>query len=168
MSGKKNSFSATLFKEGKEKDVLYSVDGQWSDSFTIKQGGSKHGTVLETYNANKHPTTKLKLPPLEEQSPLESKKAWNKVANAILKGDMDTTSNEKSKIEVQQREMRKKEQAEGKEWQRTFFSRQTEDPLLTKLAKATGEKIEPEKTGGVWRFDPEKAAKAKRPFDFTQ
>ena len=167
MSGKKNSFSATLFKEGKEKDVLYSVDGQWSDSFTIKQGSSKHGTVLETYSSNKHPTTKLKLPPLEEQSPLESKKAWNKVATAILKGDMDTTSHEKSRIEVQQREMRKKEQTEGKEWQRTFFSKRGADPFLDKLAKVTGEKVEPDKTGGVWRFDDEKAAKAKRPFDFA-
>ena len=168
MSGKKNSFSATLVKEGKEKDILYSVDGQWSDTFTIRQGNSKHGTVLETYNSNQHPTTKLKLPPLEEQSPRESKKAWNKVANAILKGDMDTTGHEKSKIEVQQREMRKKEQAEGKEWQRTFFSKVNDDSTFNKLAKSTGEKVEADKTGGIWRCDAEKAANAKRPFDFTQ
>ena len=168
VSGKKNTFTATLFKEGKEKDVLYSIDGHWNESFTVKEGSAKHGKVLEVYDSNKHPTTKLKLPPLEEQSPRESKKAWNKVANAIMKGDMDTTGHEKSKIEVQQREMRKKEQTEGKEWQRTFFSRAKEDPIFDKLAKPTGEKIEADKTNGIWRFDQEKAKNAKRPFDFSQ
>lgn len=168
VSGKKNTFSATLVKEGKEKDVLYSVDGQWNDSFTIKEGSSKHGRVIETYSASQNPTTKLKIPPLEEQSPRESKKAWNKVANAILKGDMDTTSYEKSKIENQQREMRKKEQAEGKEWQRTFFSRLKQDPIFDKLAKPVGEKVEGDKTNGIWRYDASKAKNAQRPFDFQQ
>ena len=168
VSGKKNSFTATLFKEGKEKDALYSVEGQWNESFTIKEGSLKHGKVLETYSASKNPTTKLKVPPLEEQSPRESKKAWNKVANAILKGDMDTTGHEKSKIENQQREMRKKEQAEGKEWQRTFFSNLKDDAVFDKLAKSTGEKVEADKTNGVWRFDAGKAQHAKRPFDFSQ
>lgn len=168
MSGKKNSFTATVFKEGKEKDVLYSADGQWNESFTIREGSAKHGTVIETYKHSEHPTTKLKLPPLEEQSPRESKKAWNKVANAIMKGDMDTTGHEKSKIENQQREMRKKEQAEGREWQRTFFSNLKDDPVFNKLAKSTGDKVEADKTNGVWRFDEEKAKNAKRPFDFPQ
>jgi oxysterol-binding protein-related protein 9/10/11 len=168
MSGKKNSFNAILFKEGNEKDVLYSVDGQWNEAFTIKQGSSKHGTVVETYDSNKHPTTKLIVPPLEEQSERESKKAWKKVADAIIKGDMDTTSHEKSKIEVKQREMRKKESAENKEWQRTFFSRVKEDAVYDKLAKVTGEKIESDKTNGIWRFDAEKAKSAQRPFTFDQ
>ena len=168
MSGKKNSFSATLSKIGSEKDILYSIDGQWNEAFTIKQGNSKHGIALETYDSNKHPTTKLTLPPLEEQSERESKKAWKKVADAILKGDMDTTSQEKSKIENQQREQRKREAAESKEWQRTFFSRVKDDALFDKLAKPTGEKIDFDKTNGIWRFDAEKAKNAQRPFVFKQ
>ena len=168
MSGKKNSFNAILFKEGHEKDVLYSVDGQWNDTFTIKQGTSKHGTVVETYRNSDHPTSKLILSPLEEQSPRESKKAWKTVIDGILKGDMDTTSHEKTKIEVQQREMRKKEQAEGREWQRTFFTKATSHPIFEQLSRTTGEKLEADKTGGIWRFDEEKAKTAIRPYTFDQ
>ncbi len=70
---------------------------------------------------------------------------------------MDTTSTEKSKIENSQRDMRKKEQAEGREWQRRYFSRLPgPDAAFETLSKPIGERIEMEKTGGVWRFDPEK------------
>ena len=74
---------------------------------------------------------------------------------------MDTTGIEKSKIENQQRELRKKEQAEGKEWPRKYFSKVPHaGPLWDKLAAAVGEKIDSERTGGIWRFDEEKARNA--------
>ena len=166
VSGKKNSFTAVLYKEGKEKDILYSVDGQWNESFTIKKGsGKRDSEVVEVYDSNKTKTTPLITPPLEEQDPRESKKAWKKIADAILKGDMDTTHVEKSKIEVAQRELRKREAAEGREWERTFFKKVPSDPVWDKLAKATGEKIESDKTNGIWRFDAEKAkTKTKPPY----
>lgn len=40
LSGKKNSFTATLVKEG-SKTPLYTISGQWSGDFTIREGGSK-------------------------------------------------------------------------------------------------------------------------------
>ena len=40
MRGKKNSFVATLSKEG-HKEVLYTVEGQWSDKFVLKEGKGK-------------------------------------------------------------------------------------------------------------------------------
>lgn len=40
LSGKKNSFTATLSHEG-SKEVLYTIDGQWTDKFSIKEGKSK-------------------------------------------------------------------------------------------------------------------------------
>lgn len=70
---------------------------------------------------------------------------------------MDTTSTEKSKIENSQRELRKKEQAEGREWERRFFTRlPNADAVFQRLSKPIGEKIENDKTGGVWRFDRKK------------
>ena len=160
MSGKKNSFTATMFKEGNEKDPLYSVEGQWSEAFTIHEGSKKHGKTVDSYAAKDVKTTPLYVAPLEKQDPLESKKAWGKVQDAIIKGDMDTTNYEKSKIENSQRELRKKEAAEGKEWERRFFSKVSSDPLFEKLAKPIGERIEADKTGGIWRFDVTKASKA--------
>lgn len=67
---------------------------------------------------------------------------------------MDTVHIEKSKIENSQRELRKKEQAEGREWQRRYFTRgQAPEKLFEELARPIGERIEADKTGGVWRFD---------------
>ena len=161
VSGKKNSFTATVYPTGKEKDTLYTIEGQWTDSFTIKAGGGsglKRADPIDTYNAKTSKTTPLQVAPIEQQDPLESNRAWKKVAEGILKGDMDLVHNEKSKIEVSQRELRRKEQAEGREWDRRFFKRSSPpDPLFEKLARSIpGEKIEAEKTGGVWRFDESK------------
>jgi len=81
---------------------------------------------------------------------------------------MDTTNYEKSKIENSQREMRKREQAEGREWQRRYFTKVESDPLFDRLAKPIGEKIEADRTGGIWRFDVAKAKKAGAPIGKTE
>ena len=170
MSGKKNTFTATLFPAGREKEVLYSAEGQWNEAFVLKAHDPKThkaGGTIDKWDGGKEAATKLTLPPLAEQDPRESKRAWKQVADSIAKGDMDATSHHKSTIENSQREMRKKEQAEGTEWARTFFSRIPDgktDKVWDDLAKVTGERAETEKTGGCWRFDTEKAAHAKRPF----
>lgn len=147
--------------------MLYSVEGQWTDCFTIKSGApssKKHALtsgssdVVEIYNAKTATSTPLQVKPISEQSPLESHRAWQAVKDAIVKGDMDTTGIEKSKIENQQRDLRRKEQAEGKEWERKYFSKVPEaGPIWDKLAASVGEKIDSERTGGIWRFDEGKA-----------
>lgn len=186
LSGKKNSFTAVLYPAGKEKDVLYSVEGQWTDSFVIKEGASagkklSHSSIVDTFVHKQTPTTPLIVAPLDQQDPYEAKHAWNAVAQAIAKGDMDTTSNEKSKIENAQRELRKKEAAQGREWERAFFTRlhttggnaglgvgAPGDQVFETLAKPIGQSVEAEKTGGVWRFDEAKAKAAKPPYHAHQ
>jgi oxysterol-binding protein-related protein 9/10/11 len=155
LSGKKNSFTATLYPTGKEKETLYTVTGQWNKTFEIIQG--KKGTVVETYDAEAVPTTPLIVAPIEEQDPMESRRAWSKVAAGIAVGDMDITGAEKTKIEVSQRELRIQEKEEGRTWTRRYFSLVENDPILTKLGPAIGVTPEADKTGGVWRFDQEKA-----------
>ena len=70
---------------------------------------------------------------------------------------MDTVGIEKGKIENEQRALRRQEQSEGREWQRRFFKRVQGCPKFEMLAKPLGERLESDKTGGVWRFDEEKA-----------
>ena len=156
-----------MYPEGKEKDVLYNIEGQWTDSFVIRDGSKKGGEV-DSYHAKTARTTPLNIAPIEHQDEYESRRAWGRVADAIAKGDMDTTNAEKSKIENSQRELRKKEQNEGREWERRFFSRVNADPLFDRLAKPIGERIESDKTGGIWRFDTQKAKAAKPPFQAHQ
>lgn len=156
LSGKKNSFTAALYPTGKEKDVLYSVSGQWTKTFDVVEGPSKKGTIIDSYEAEATPTTALQVPPIEDQDPMESRRAWAKVAAGIADGNMEVTGNEKTKIEVAQREMRAKEKAEGRTWERRYFSAVENDAHLASLAHHISLNPEPDKTGGIWRFDEAK------------
>lgn len=167
LSGKKNTFSAMLYKESEgEKKPLYTVDGQWSDSFVIKNARTKE--EVEKYVAKDNKTTPLQLAPIEEQSVWESRRAWKNVAAAIEQGDMDATSAHKSRIENAQRETRRFEKAEGHEWERRFFNRvnekDDEDFLrLAKMLQIAGN-LDVDKTNGIWRFDQEQGSNAQPPY----
>jgi len=167
LSGKKNSFTASLYRTGSEKDVLFNVTGQWSKNFEIYSGSAKHNgksTLVETWDPEQVPHAKLSVAPVEQQYPLESRRAWSKVAAAIAKADLDTVGREKSKIENAQRELRAKEKAEGRTWERRYFSASdTQDPVLAELGSIVGlaENGDSDKTGGLWRFDRSKAEKAR-------
>jgi hypothetical protein len=149
LSGKKNSFAATLSKVSDPKKALYLADGQWTGSFVIKDAGSKE--TVETWNPAELPLVPLTVVPIEQQGEYETRKAWAKVAEAIKKGDMDATQREKGAIEIRQRELRKKEQEEGREWERKYFRREKGDALLERLAGQIGQSLDSEKTG-VWVF----------------
>jgi hypothetical protein len=154
LSGKKNSFTATMYPTGKEKDIIYTASGQWTKTFDISEG--KH-TIIETYDAEAEKTTPLTVAPVEQQDPMESRRAWQKVAQGIAIGDMDLTGEEKTKIEESQRALRKQEAAEGRVWERRYFTMVETDHVLNELGPAIGLLPEIEKTGGIWRFDEAKA-----------
>ncbi|TFB02946.1 Oxysterol-binding protein [Trichoderma ghanense] len=165
LSGKKNTVVATLYPTDNEKDVLYNVTGQWTKEFEIYQGPAKKNskaTLVATYDAAGTQQTDLAVAPLDKQHPLESRRAWSKVADAIQRGDMDSVSAEKTKIEQAQRSLRSKESAEGQPWERRYFNAVAEDETLALLGKAAGVPLDGDrdKTGGLWRFDAAKAAKA--------
>lgn len=156
VSGKKNSFTATMYPTGKESNILYTVTGQWNKKFEIKEG-KKHGAVVDSYDAEASKITPLRIAPLEQQDPYESRRAWSKVAEGIAKGDMDATGIEKSKIENEQRAMRAREKEEGRIWERRFFTKVDSDPMLTQLGPRIGLDLNEDRTGGIWRFDVDKA-----------
>ncbi|KAK5131088.1 hypothetical protein LTR08_001306 [Meristemomyces frigidus] len=166
VSGTKNSLKAVMYPHGKEKSkdsIIYYADGSWTGDFTIKDA-KKH--VVEQYNAKKEPKTALKVAPLQEQDPLESRRAWQKVAEAIQKGDMNTTAHEKTIIEESQRALRKKEQSEKRQWERRFFTRLTSVPLLDQLFKEVPYgSPEQDQTNGIWMFDPALAKNANPKFN---
>lgn len=165
LSGKKNTFTASLFKESEgEKKPLYTVEGQWSDKFAIKDARTKE--VIDSWNAKENPVTPLALAPLEQQDLYESRRAWSDVAANIQKGDMDAVSGYKSRIETAQREQRRIEKEAGREWERRFFNRieGADDAQIQRLAKSADLAFESDKTGGIWRFDAQKAAGAQPPY----
>lgn len=89
--------------------------------------------IVDTFDHTATKPTPLSIAPVEQQDDFESRKAWKKVADAINKGDMDTTSTEKSIIENRQRAMRKTEKEQGKEWERKFFKRVEKDAVFERL-----------------------------------
>lgn len=160
-----------LYKETEgEKHPLYTADGQWSNSFKIRDARSKKD--VETFTVTSMKTTPLTVAPFEKQDVYESRRAWRDVAVAIEKGDMDATSVAKTKIEVAQRELRKKEKDQGQEWERRFFKRVNEKDdrtfmrlaTMLELTQGNGAGIESDRTGGVWRFDEARAANASPPY----
>ena len=167
MSGKKNQFEARLYRTGDpEQKALYTAKGAWNDSFTIRE--ATDDTNLETYNTNASPGAPLRVAPIQDQDPWESRRAWKGVIDALNRGDMQGTSDEKGKVENGQRAMRKREKAEGRSetegWQPAFFTRMEGDPVFDRLAKPVGAELGKEKTAGVWKFDQGKWSGATRPY----
>ncbi|KAL9130702.1 MAG: hypothetical protein Q9217_001181 [Psora testacea] len=161
-SGKRAQFAASLCRNSDHSKVLYSIHGQWTETFTIEKGNQEQ--PVATYDTTAHENIPLTVEDIKEQDVWESRRAWSAVTTAIKAGNMFATGREKSKIEVAQREMRKEEQAKGNEWERAFFRRKNGDTLFEKLAGQAGERLDVDRSGGVWRFDEAKAKNAKKPY----
>ena len=165
LSGGKNVLAANIFPHGKEKDkhaAIFTADGSWTDKFEIKDSKK---SVVEKYDAKSEPKTQLQVTDIKDQDPLETRRAWQKVAGAIQKGDLTATSNEKSTIEESQRALRKKEKESSKEWERIFFTRAQSLEIFDRLIKEVPSgNLEADQTNGIWVFDAKKATDAKPPF----
>jgi hypothetical protein len=166
LSGKKNSVTATLFRTGDEKDIVYSVSGQWTGVMTFVKG--KKGDVVDTLDAAAAKTVPLTVAPIPDQHPLESRRAWAKVAAAVARGDYDAIGVEKGKIEHAQREARAREKQDPapRLWERRYFTAvdpATADPVLAALGSTVGIAADGDRdrTGGLWRFDFAKAERAR-------
>ena len=70
--------------------------------------------------------------------------------------DMSGVTAEKNRIEVKQRELRKQEEAAGTQWEMKYFSKAPIDANVQALCGKVGLNVEPELTGGYWKFDQEK------------
>lgn len=182
-SGKKNSFKCRIFNnfnESKKKELaLYTISGQWSDKSTIIKGAStpsssKDKVFFDASASNPQPLT---VKPIDEQHPLESRKAWLEVANAIKLGDYDLIHDTKSELENNQRELRKLEEKKNEKWARRWFDEvdystdkvSSDDDIFLKLSKmanlsiknvASGVDIDSSKNNDTdkmshWRFVPE-------------
>ncbi|KAF9426982.1 Oxysterol binding protein [Entomortierella beljakovae] len=131
-SGSRNSFKAYLkyFNNNKkEKDeVFYVAKGQWSGSSTYSTS-KKSETSIPFYDASKSLPHTPEVKPIEEMSPIESRRLWAEVATALNNKDYSTASKEKSKIEEAQRALAKerKEKNENQATALKLFDLVTED-----------------------------------------
>lgn len=146
-SGKKNSFKARIYLDSmamqNKGNALVTISGQWSGKSYINKGAvtpTDKANEEVFYDAGVSPKESLQVKPIAEQNPLESRKAWEKVAIAVEKGNYDEVHTEKSLIENEQREQRKREEEAGITWETRWFDsvdyeqEQPQDKFMT-LAK---------------------------------
>ncbi|KAH8114912.1 Oxysterol-binding protein [Phellopilus nigrolimitatus] len=106
---------------------LYVVEGQWDAISHDKKTGAEFTNVTS-------PKEEVNVAPIDAQADsFESRRLWKKVADGIRTGDFDTASREKGKIENEQRQRRRDEQARGEKWQLKHFVRIESDPEYEKL-----------------------------------
>lgn len=124
-----------VIRNEKTGETLYELSGMWSGEMVAKnlkvcipfgcqcstysqiQTGKKQ-VLFDATNARHTPPT---VRPLEEQDERESQKLWHKTVIAIKEQNHEAATDEKTKIEDQQREEAARRQAEGVEWQPRLF-----------------------------------------------
>lgn len=122
-------------KNGKNVETY---EGQWTGTSHI--GGSK-GPLF--YDASK-PKEEITVKPIEEQGEWESRKLWDKVAKGIRSAHYDVAGQEKSRIENEQRQRRKDEQAAGTTWPLWHFEHVDSDPTFQTLVAKMHDKSQPQ------------------------
>lgn len=146
-SGKKNTFKARIFRDQassatKEK-ALATIAGQWLGKSYIAKGASSPGKSDELfYDAQAKKPEQLVVKPIEQQHPLELRRAWHKVAEAIRKADYDLIHVEKSTLENEQRELRRQEAESNSPWETRWFdhvdyTEQQQDQFLSLATQAS-------------------------------
>lgn len=163
MGGEKNHVHAEIRHSGEKKgtDSVFSVEGNWTDTLTFKDG---EGQTIDAYNVSSATSTDFRALPLDQQDPWESRKAWAGTISSLHSGNMQGVADHKSKLENAQRELRKKPETKEENWKALFYRKENDDPVARKLLESIGKKLDAESTCGVWKFDREKWETTQRPW----
>ncbi|KAL8967769.1 MAG: hypothetical protein Q9183_002765, partial [Haloplaca sp. 2 TL-2023] len=108
-----------VIRNEKTGESLYDLSGMWSGEMIAKNLLTGKKEVL--FNATNARHTPPSVRPLGEQGDRESQKLWYRTAIAINEQNHEAATDEKTKIEDQQREEAAKRQSEGIEWQPKLF-----------------------------------------------
>lgn len=116
-SGKDDAIRGVI-KNAKAGKNLFELSGVWNGKMFIKDLAS--GKQEQIFDAAHAKETYPLARPLEEQDDRESPKLWLKVTQALRNRDHDTATDEKSRIEEQQRDEAAKRGGDDK-WQPAHF-----------------------------------------------
>lgn len=116
ISGSYNVIQGSI-DENNEK--VYEISGKWNELMHIKNLKTKKSSVL--FDCSKANPLNPKVRDLSEQGEFESRKLWLKVTNALADRNHTVATDEKFKIEENQRESAKKRIEDGVEFQPKLF-----------------------------------------------
>ena len=145
---------ASLYHLSDMTKPLYQIKGQWNGKMTIKNSA---GESIDVFNVESVPLAELVVKPINKQCSWESRKAWSKVREGILEGDMNKVVMHKTAIEESQRERRRVEESKGEGWKSLFFVKQDKDEDAEALLNAIPDEnfatgVDLDRTAGVWKF----------------
>ncbi|KAI0116952.1 hypothetical protein F4814DRAFT_414579 [Daldinia grandis] len=120
VSGTYNAIGGTI-KDEKTGQVLFELSGLWSEEMFVKDLRNGHKDMF--FDARKVKPSKPRVRPLEEQDERESQKLWYKTVQAVKDRNHELATDEKTKVEDQQREEAAKRAAAGVEWHPRLFRR---------------------------------------------
>ncbi|KAK0746298.1 hypothetical protein B0T18DRAFT_411321 [Schizothecium vesticola] len=118
VSGTYNAIGGTIRNEI-TGEVLYELSGLWSEEMFIKDLKTGHKEMF--FNALRSKPSPPLCRPLEEQEERESQKLWSKTAQAVIDRNHELATDEKTKIEEQQREEAALRANDGIEWRPRLF-----------------------------------------------
>lgn len=107
------------------------IEGQWTAKSTIiKHNESSPSPFLDLTTLEK---PEPKVASIDEQGPLESRRVWHEVAEALKVGDYMTASSKKSAIENEQRALRKERAEKNETWTPAYFVAKTGEQIYGDL-----------------------------------
>ena len=106
------------FIKDKSGKSTHELSGYWHGEMFIKDLSTGKKELL--FDATRAKPSYPKSRPLEEQAPRESQKLWNSTTNAIKKADQKTATDEKSRIEDEQRK-EAAERGDSQQWRPKLF-----------------------------------------------
>jgi len=100
-----------------DKTLLYTVHGKWDSKIELHNVQTNRTEILwyPSPEIRKNAIPKCK-PDKQEMKPFESERLWEKVTDAINKGDQQKATDEKAILEQAQREATKERQQTAEEW----------------------------------------------------
>ncbi len=130
-TGKSHTFKATHTAipglGGSSKE--HTIEGLWHEKSKFTKGPSSDIDFYDVASTHKNEVTIVGGQKDGSQGTFETRKLWNLVAKGIKEGDYELASKEKSRIENEQRQMRKDEAAAETKWELKHFKHEESDPL---------------------------------------
>lgn len=108
-----------VVKNLKTSEVLYTISGKWNEVMHLETSQNK----VQFYDTSNAVTFKPKVKPLDEQDKYESRSLWNKTIKALDARDHTTATEEKFKVEEEQRVLAKERQENGEEFEPKYFTK---------------------------------------------
>eukprot|EP01120_Amphizonella_sp_Union-15-10_P015782 TRINITY_DN8182_c0_g1_i1.p1 TRINITY_DN8182_c0_g1~~TRINITY_DN8182_c0_g1_i1.p1 ORF type:complete len:404 (-),score=74.75 TRINITY_DN8182_c0_g1_i1:52-1263(-) len=113
----------------KNENVFYTLSGKWDTELTITD--EKKQTKQVFWNPAKAERLPKIIPPIEKQDKWESIRLWTNVSEAIAKGDQIAATQEKTKLEDEQRQGFHARKLNNEQWKTKFFRKERNIDVYT-------------------------------------